>query len=224
MPLRPAGVDTHPHPRGKAVDLDRFDGLVCLQHRRHRHQRVTEHRHQAVAHPFDDPAAGVQQRRLHRLRQPSQQGQGGLVAGLQRPGGETDQIGEDQRRLGVARNPRHPLGQGLPDLQSTQTHLARRRGPISHQPVGRPRRGLRTTVACGGQRVAEVRVAGQRAAHPANHLDHPVVVGGAVQPGSGVIEEERTAVEVLGDLPRFLELAGVFADRLKVHAPQSRWR
>ena len=61
-----------------------------------------------VAHPLDDVPAGVEQRRLDGPRHLAQQREGRVVAGLQRPRREADQVGEDQRHLGIRRPPRQP--------------------------------------------------------------------------------------------------------------------
>ena len=80
-PLRSAGVHAGSHPRDITLHLNGFHCFQCGDHRPHRGRRVRKYRHDAVAHPLDDVAAGLQQRRFDDLCDPPQQLQGGSVAG-----------------------------------------------------------------------------------------------------------------------------------------------
>ena len=148
-PLRSTGVHAGPHPRRIAFHVNGFHCLQRGDHRTHRCCRVEEHRHDAVAHPLDDVAAGLQQRRLDDLGNPAQQLQGGFVARPQRPGREADQVGEHQRHLTISRAAGDPFGQRLPELQRPEADLARR-GVALEQPVRGARRGTWSANSGGG--------------------------------------------------------------------------
>lgn len=143
QPLRAAGVDADPHPRCIAGHLDRSQRLLGGQHGPHGDGRIAEHGHQPVAHALDDVPAGVQQRWFDGAGHLAQQRQGGVVARLQRPGGEPDQVGEDQRHLRIGRTTRDALGQRLPHLQHPEADLTRHRVAVPQQPVGRAGRHRR---------------------------------------------------------------------------------
>lgn len=134
QPLRAAGVDADPHPRCVAGHLDRSQRLLGGQHGPHGDGRIAEHGHQPVAHALDDVLAGVQQRWFDGAGHLAQQRQGGVVAGLQRPGGKPDQVGEDQRHLRIGRTPRDALGQRLPHLQHPEADLTRYHVAVPQQP------------------------------------------------------------------------------------------
>ena len=138
---------------------------------------------------------------------PAQQLQGGVVAGPQRPGREADQIGEHDGRLGIGRAPRQPLGQGLPHLQAGEAHLARRGVTVGKQPVGRARSGARTALTGRRQRVAEVGIAGQRAAGATDERDQAGTAIGVLEPcadsaARGVRTGDLTGLRALGIHPR----------------------
>ena len=175
-------MDPHPHPRLVAVDIDRFHRSLGLQHRTDRDEWVSEHRHDPVTHPLDDVAAGVQQWRFDRPRHSPQELERGVVAGVQRPGGEAHEVGENDGDLLVCRTPGHRLGQGLPDLQRTETDLPRRATAFTQQAAGGPGCSARATLAGRRQWVAEIGVARQKPARTPDQSDHTRALIGAAQP------------------------------------------
>ena len=132
-PLRSSGVDTGAHAGRIALAPRRFS----LPHGRRSWRRSAPGSGKTTIMPSPmrltmwPPACS---RRLGDLSDPAQQPQRRLVPGLQRPVREADQVGEHERHLGVGGTARHPFGEGLPELQSGQTHLP------SHQPQSQCRR------------------------------------------------------------------------------------
>ena len=120
--------------------------------------------HHAVAETLDQPAlASARSRPRRPPRRRAAASSAALVAGLQRPGREADQVGEQQRHLPVAAPAAGGLGQRLPQLQPGQADLldqalglgAQRRA--RRAPIDLDRRS-----AGGRQRVAELLVPGSR--------------------------------------------------------------
>ena len=103
----------------------------------------TADRHAALLRSF------AQHRRFGDLGHPAQQPQRCLVAGLQRPFRESDEVGEHDGHLGVDRAAGHLLGQRLPDLQARQADLPGRRGAITDEPIRGAGRGA--SMGCSGR-------------------------------------------------------------------------
>ena len=132
QPLRATGMDTHPHPRFVAVDVDRSQRSLGLEDRTDRDEWVGEHRHDAVTHPLDDVAAGIQQRRFNRARHSPQKLERGVITGAATTTSRNaTRSVKTNRDLRVGRAPGHRLGQGLPHLQRAETDLARRAAALA---------------------------------------------------------------------------------------------
>ena len=84
-------------------DLDAIEALAGLEHRGDRLIGVGEHRHHPVAEALDDVAVMAGHRRLDRLGDRAQELERDVVAGLERPIGEADQVGEHDRQAAPRR-------------------------------------------------------------------------------------------------------------------------
>lgn len=117
-------MHAHAHPRFVAVDLDGPDRLLRLYRSRGRPGRVGEGRHQTVAQVLGDPASVRCELVLDLTSDRPQQSHQRGVLRLERPRGEVDEIGEDDRELLVTVSATLDLGECLPDLQCAQCQLA----------------------------------------------------------------------------------------------------
>ncbi len=85
----------------------------------------------------------------------SRQLQGLLVTGTQRPGGEANEIGEQQRHLALPSPAAGPFGQRLPQLQHPQPGFPRRPRSLVEEPIGDARHGGSSVRTGHGERIAE---------------------------------------------------------------------
>ena len=103
-----------------------------------------EHSHQAVAEALHDLAAARAYLRLDGGADLAQQGHRLGVAGVERPGGEVREVGEDDRQLAVAAAATLGLGQTLPHLQRAHPDLAQgARQPAAAEPEELDQAGVR---------------------------------------------------------------------------------
>ena len=147
-------MDARAQPRAAPAERDPRDRRARVARRRDRVAGLLEDGHVAVAEPLDDDAVALRDGRLDRERDPAQQLQRALVAGLQRPRGEADEVGEEDRQLALAVAAALRLRERLPQLQRAEAGLARdaralqaqRREPLAEQ-LGRLVAGDRERVA-----------------------------------------------------------------------------
>ena len=123
QPAGPAPVNARPHARRVVVDLDPAHRLLRIERRLDRRLGGQERGHQTIAQALDDPALVLGDHRLDLGSDLAQEFEHGGVAGLQRPPGEPDQIGEQQRHLEVAAAAAGRLRNRLPDLKGGQANL-----------------------------------------------------------------------------------------------------
>ena len=127
----PPPVQPGPEPRRVARRADVLERVHAVQHGVERRRGVVEDGHHAVAQALDDLAAMLVHRLLDRASHLAQQRERRIVAGVERPGREVDEIGEDDRQLrGPATAPLR-LGDVLPDLQRAQAGLAQQSRPAA---------------------------------------------------------------------------------------------
>ena len=132
---------------------------------------VLEDRHQPVAEALDDLAAARADLRLDRGADLAQQRHGLGVAGVERPGREVREVGEDDRQLAVAAAAALGLGEALPHLQRAHPDLAQRAGLLGGQRRQAAAEHGGRLVAGERERVAVALVAGQAAAAEPEELD-----------------------------------------------------
>ena len=109
--------------------------------------------------------------RLHRESDLPQQVHGLLVAGVERPVREADQVGEQDGHLPLAAAAALGLGERLPHLERAEAELADRARPLVRQVHDALPEELRRLVAGHRQRVAVALVARQQAARRLGGLD-----------------------------------------------------
>ena len=163
---RAAQVQAGAQPRRVALALQPAHGVEGAQGGLHAVHRIVEHGHQAVAERLDHLAAVVGHRLLGGVVHVAEQLDDRLVAGLQRPGREVDQVGEQDRHVHLAAAPALGLGDRLPHLQRRQAGLA----------------GQRVAVAA-----AQLVVAGQHLASHGGRLEQPRLAVGRLQPLQGAL-------------------------------------
>jgi hypothetical protein len=170
-----AGADHRP----VSGDLDLGEPLARGEHRRDSVVGCGEDRHHPVAESLHYLAAVLSDRRLDRVGDVAEKLQGRLVARIDRPGRELDEVGEDDRAFDVAPAAALGLAQRLPDLERTQARLAKNAGTLrGHFRDAAPDQvGL---LAAGNrERVAEAAVAREHVAQAAHHPEQALVL---VQP------------------------------------------
>jgi hypothetical protein len=96
-PSRSSVVDTGSHPRPVAVDRDSLQRVVGVERRVDRALDRRERCHQSVAESLDDLSLVPEYGRFHHRPDFAQEPEHSFVAGLQSPGRESDQVGEQQR-------------------------------------------------------------------------------------------------------------------------------
>jgi hypothetical protein len=138
---------------------------------------VAKDRHGAVAEPFDQAAPMPGDRRVLGCGDLAQQLQRRLVARLERPGREADDVGEQDRDVELPATPALRLGKGLPRLQGAQPELANGARPLGLDLGDQAPDPLRDLGARGGQRVAVLVVAGK---------EPPEELGGRHELGPGI--------------------------------------
>jgi hypothetical protein len=121
---RAAEVDAGAQPGAEAFDLDRGDPFLSDKAGLDRAAGIPKRRHQPVAEALDDLALALGHRRLDRRRHLPQQPQRRLVARLQRPAREADQVGEQDCDVDLTATAVLGLRQPLPPLQRRQPELA----------------------------------------------------------------------------------------------------
>jgi len=128
-------MDACAHPGAVTVHLDLRQRLLGVEGGRHGLGGVVEHGHDPVAQPLDDLAASGEERALDGVAHGAQQFQRRLVAGLQGPGGEAHEVGEDDGDVAVAPATSGRLGDRLPDLERAEPG-----GVECARPLGAPGR------------------------------------------------------------------------------------
>jgi hypothetical protein len=164
-------VDPGADRRPVALRPDLPEPLARLDHGLERRRGIGEHRHHAVAQALHHLAVVRLDRRLDCLAHVAQQLDRGIVARLQRPFREVDEVGEDDGLLDLSAATSLRLRDRLPDLERAEPRLAHEAGPLGGQRRQAAPRYLGLLLAAGGQRVAELAVARQQLADQLHQRD-----------------------------------------------------
>jgi hypothetical protein len=117
-------VDARPKARRVAIDLDRRNPLTPLKRCVGRAVCVSERTHEPIAETLYDLAAPAEDRRLDCIADFAQQPNRKLVASLQGPGREADQVCEQDGEIYFSAPAALGLGQSLPPLEHRRAHLS----------------------------------------------------------------------------------------------------
>jgi len=118
------------HARVGPLNLERSHGSLRVEGASHRRLGIEEGDHRAVPESLHEPAALGFHGRDEGLVNGAQQGQRRFVAGLQRPVREADEVGEDDRQLGLALFVPAADSERLVDLKGAEPELAQGAGPL----------------------------------------------------------------------------------------------
>src|SRR3954447_10331045 len=169
------------------VGVDAGHAAAGVQRRLDARLHIGEDGHDAVAEALDHAPLAAGDRPVGHLAETLQELDRGLVAGLERPGREADEVDEQDPHLLLAAPAPLCLGQRLPDLQRAEPELAGEAGAVGAGHGQAAGEQLRRVLAGAGERIAEVLVAGKelageadggeqarRPVAPADPLQHPV--------------------------------------------------
>src|ERR1035437_4618605 len=113
---RPPDVNARAQLGPIALRLQRSRALARGERRLDRARGVPESGHQTVAEPLDYLAPAPEDRGLDGVADVTEQGDGGTVAGLERPGRKAGEVGEEDRHVEVPATAAVVLGEALPGL------------------------------------------------------------------------------------------------------------
>src|SRR3954447_13516180 len=167
---RPPEVDPGSELAAVAVRLDGTDGLARRARCPDRAFGVTEGGHHAVPQPLHEAPAVRGDRGVLVRTHSAQQLECRFVADLERPGREVDQVGEEDRHVALTAAASLHLRQRLPYLHGTEAELTCGARPLGAKLGQPPRQHQRRLVTRGGERVAQLAVAGQALTDPLGDL------------------------------------------------------